>query len=79
MRRAGRETFFGVRVFCISFFFLLVMFLCRPVFSADIRLIEATELNSALSKWIVIDARPRTEWAAGHIPGARSFQPKAAG
>lgn len=49
------------------------MVFCRPVLSADLRLIEPDELKRTLSKWIVLDARPKTEWAGGHIPGARSF------
>ncbi len=34
---------------------------------------DAAALSGDGSGWIVLDARPRAEWAAGHIPGARSF------
>lgn len=40
---------------------------------ADLGLIDATTLNNNLSKWVVIDARPKAEWEAGHIPGAVSL------
>ena len=37
---------------------------------ADLGLMDATTLKNSQSKWVVIDARPRAEWEAGHIPGA---------
>jgi thiosulfate/3-mercaptopyruvate sulfurtransferase len=40
---------------------------------ADLGLIDAATLNGNQAGWIVLDARPKSEWAAGHIPGARSF------
>jgi thiosulfate/3-mercaptopyruvate sulfurtransferase len=42
-------------------------------FALDLGLIEAAPLNHNLSGWIVLDARPKSEWLAGHIPGALSF------
>jgi thiosulfate/3-mercaptopyruvate sulfurtransferase len=41
--------------------------------AADLGLIDATTLKNNSSKWIVLDARPKAEWEAGHIPGAKSF------
>jgi thiosulfate/3-mercaptopyruvate sulfurtransferase len=41
--------------------------------SADLGLIDAAVLNSDSSRWVVLDARPKAEWEAGHIPGSRSF------
>lgn len=41
--------------------------------AADLGLIDAATLKSTSSKWIVLDARPKAEWEAGHIQGARSF------
>lgn len=76
MIRGNRGGTYASRgVLCASLLFLMTVIfsLAQSVFSADIRLIDAGELNRALSKWIVIDARPKTEWVAGHIPGAHSF------
>lgn len=42
-------------------------------FSADLGLIDSSTLNSSLAKWVVLDARPKTEWEAAHIPGAIQF------
>lgn len=36
-------------------------------------LIEPFALNSELQKYVVLDARPKSEWQASHIPGALSF------
>lgn len=41
--------------------------------AADLGLIEAATLKNAPSGWVVLDARPKGEWEAGHIPGARSL------
>lgn len=75
MRGIGQSNYVSKRMFCTLFFFLLVIVLslAQSVFAADMRLIDAGELNGTLSKWVVIDARPKSEWAAGHIPGARPF------
>ena len=39
----------------------------------DLALMEASELDQNRQAWTVLDARPRSEWQAGHIPGAHSF------
>lgn len=36
-------------------------------------LIEPSALNGELSKFVILDARPTSEWQAGHIPGALSY------
>ena len=36
-------------------------------------MLDPQPLAKAPSAWVVLDARPRTEWQAGHIPGARPF------
>ncbi|WP_224963183.1 sulfurtransferase [Geomonas subterranea] len=41
--------------------------------AADLGLIDAAALKGAAGKWVILDARPRGEWLAGHIPGAISF------
>lgn len=39
----------------------------------DLALIEPVILNRDLSAWVILDARPRSQWLAGHVPSARSF------
>ncbi len=41
--------------------------------AADLGVIEAGTLNSNLSAWVILDARPKADWLKGHIPGAKSF------
>ncbi len=41
--------------------------------AVDMALIEPGKLQTDISKWVVLDARPETEWRAGHIPGALSL------
>ena len=57
-------------------FIVLLFFFCVPGGSAraaDLALLDPQTLAKAPSAWVVLDARPRSEWQAGHIPGARSF------
>lgn len=75
----SRGTTKGANIFARSLFigFFIaanLIFTCSVgALAADLGLMDATTLRSNASKWIVLDARPRTEWEAGHIPGARSF------
>jgi len=41
--------------------------------AADLGLIDAAALKGNSSKWVILDARPRADWEAGHIPGAIQF------
>ncbi len=41
--------------------------------ASDIGLIEPYSLKQNAKSWVILDARPRSEWASGHIPGALSF------
>jgi len=42
-------------------------------FASDLGTIEPAYLNQHLSAWVILDARPKSEWMSGHIPGALSF------
>ena len=41
--------------------------------AGNMSLIEPSALNGELPKYVILDARPKSEWQAGHIPGALSF------
>jgi thiosulfate/3-mercaptopyruvate sulfurtransferase len=58
------------KVFCIFIFSLLFNL---PAEAIDLGLIEPDVLNRSLSSYVILDARPKSEWLAGHIPGALSF------
>lgn len=53
----------------------LVMVVASVISSlaADIGLIDVITLKNNAAKWVVLDARPKADWEAGHIPGAQSF------
>lgn len=53
--------------------FTILLFSVGAVRAADLGLIEAQALAKSRQTGVVLDARPRAEWEAGHIPGARSF------
>ncbi len=42
-------------------------------FAADLAMIDAATLKGNTTKWVVLDSRPKSEWEAGHIPGAIQF------
>jgi len=52
---------------------IMILSLSGPVSAADLGLIEPSTLSRDTSRWVILDARPRAEWLAGHIPGARSL------
>lgn len=41
--------------------------------AGNMSLIEPSALSGELPKYAILDARPKSEWQAGHIPGALSF------
>ncbi|GFO68402.1 hypothetical protein GMLC_19810 [Geomonas limicola] len=41
--------------------------------AADLGLIDPVTLKGSAGKWLVLDARPKAEWEAGHLPGAIPF------
>jgi len=49
------------------------MFFNVPAEAMDLALIEPDVLNRNLNSYVILDARPKSEWSAGHIPGALSF------
>lgn len=61
----------------VPIFFILIVSVFLSfgsiVFATNLGLIEPHVLNKNLSDWVILDARPRAEWMAGHIPGALSF------
>jgi thiosulfate/3-mercaptopyruvate sulfurtransferase len=54
-------------------FFSYLFLLSKVSFANDIGLIEAQALNRNIAEWTILDARPKSEWMSGHIPGALSF------
>lgn len=44
-----------------------------PAFALDLALMEPNELAHKQNAWVVLDARPKSEWLADHIPGSHSF------
>ncbi|UFS71751.1 hypothetical protein LPW11_06040 [Geomonas sp. RF6] len=52
---------------------VLVLALAANVSAADLALVEASALATRLAESVILDARPRKEWNAGHLPGAHSF------
>ena len=51
----------------------LLVALSSVSFAADLALIDAATLKGNTSKWVILDSRPKSEWEAGHIPGAIQF------
>jgi len=52
---------------------LLVLATVLPCVAADLALIDAAALKANPGKWVILDARPKAEWEAGHLPGAIPF------
>jgi thiosulfate/3-mercaptopyruvate sulfurtransferase len=68
-KRAGLH-----HVFIVLLMIVMVLISCSPVaMAADLRLIDAATLKGNSAKWVVLDARPKADWEAGHIPGAIQF------
>jgi thiosulfate/3-mercaptopyruvate sulfurtransferase len=70
---AGAYMKIGKFLFFPILFVVLIMSSGSVSFANDLGLIEPHVLNENLSKWVILDARPKSEWMAGHIPGAISF------
>ena len=59
----------GITIFVIA----IIVSSGKDVMANNTELIESSVLNGELSKWVVLDARPKSEWVGGHIPGAVSL------
>lgn len=58
-----------------SFLLAATLFVAASVgcFAAELGSIDADTLRGSAARWVILDARPKAEWEAGHIPGALSF------
>jgi thiosulfate/3-mercaptopyruvate sulfurtransferase len=56
---------------------MVIFSFLTPVRSAEaacnFALIQPEELNRDFTTWVILDARPKSEWQAGRLQGARSF------
>jgi thiosulfate/3-mercaptopyruvate sulfurtransferase len=57
----------------VLYFFLFLATASKSAFAFDLTLIEPVELVQNKGQWVILDARPKSDWLAGHIPGALSF------
>lgn len=60
-------------VLCFSLLTIVLGGFFTPVMGYDLAVTEPSELKDTLSNWVILDARPTSEWREGHIPGAKSF------
>ncbi len=68
-RRVGLHHMFAVLLMATA----LIMSFSLIATAADLGLIDAAALKGNASKWVILDARPKADWEAGHIPGAIQF------
>ncbi|MDY6855228.1 MAG: rhodanese-like domain-containing protein [Thermodesulfobacteriota bacterium] len=68
----GRDPAWSCFLFVCLVFIILSVFI-KEALAYDLALIEPQVLNHALSKWVILDARPKPLWQAGHLPKAHSF------
>jgi thiosulfate/3-mercaptopyruvate sulfurtransferase len=52
---------------------LVVLLIATSCIAADLGLIEASALKGNTSRWVILDARPASDWEGGHITGAVHF------
>jgi len=57
----------------VAFFLFFIALAPDRALAYDLALIEAADINQNRGQWVILDARPKTDWLAGHIPGALSF------
>jgi thiosulfate/3-mercaptopyruvate sulfurtransferase len=58
---------------CFPIFLLLLFLASKSASAFDMALIEPSELTQERGQWTILDARPESDWLAGHIPGAICF------
>lgn len=66
-RTSGRKA-----TFC-ALAFLLLALCAASAFAADLALIDVNAAKSTAARYVILDARPKGDWQAGHIPGAIPF------
>lgn len=68
-KSAGFNQFFSMLLLAAA-----VMLSCASISSAaDLGLIDAASLKANASKYVILDSRSKSDWEAGHIPGAIQF------
>ena len=72
--RVGQRAI-GLKGICLGILIVVAMMVagggsCR---AANLGVMEAGTLRADGARWVILDARPRSDWEAGHIPGALSF------
>ena len=72
IRQTKRISFDKAILIAITVAAAVFSFSAVPM-AADLGLIDAAVLKGNPSKWAILDARPKSEWEAGHIPGAVQF------
>lgn len=50
-----------------------ILLFAKSAMAGNMSLIEPSALNAELPNYVILDARPKSEWRAGHIRGALSF------
>ena len=70
MSGSNHRACLGNKAFIVFIFSLLFSV---PAHAMDLGLIEPDVLNRSLNSYVILDSRPKSEWLAGHIPGALSF------
>ena len=58
---------------CSIISILVILIVGNDAMAGNSGLMEAPVLNGGLKEWVILDARPKSEWLAGHLPGAISF------
>lgn len=66
-------SFFRKIGLVILFLVLLIGCMNSIVCAYDLGMIEPAVLEQNQTRWVILDARPRSEWIKAHIPGAFSF------
>ncbi len=52
---------------------VVMVLLAAVCAAADLGLMAPSLLKGNMQEWVILDSRPRSEWEAGHLPGAIPF------